>query len=140
MSMTVHCDIVSSEQQIYSGLIESLTATGTEGELGVQYGHAPLLTPLMPGPIKLVKQGGEEELVFLSGGYLEVQPHLITVLADSAVRAQDIDEAAAKQAKDAALQALLNQSGEFDYSKASSELAEAAAQLLTLEKLRKSIK
>ena len=140
MSMTVHCDIVSSEQQIYSGLIESLTATGAEGELGVQYGHAPLLTPLMPGPIKLVKQGGEEELVFLSGGYLEVQPHLITVLADSAVRAQDIDEAAAKQAKDAALQALLNQSGEFDYSKASSELAEAAAQLLTLEKLRKSVK
>ena len=140
MSMTVHCDIVSSEQQIYSGLIESLTATGAEGELGVQYGHAPLLTPLMPGPIKLVKQGGEEELVFLSGGYLEVQPHLITVLADSAVRAQDIDEAAAKQAKDAALQALLNQSGEFDYSKASSELAEAAAQLRTLEKLRKSVK
>ena len=140
MSMIVHCDIVSAEQQIYSGLIESLTATGAEGELGVQYGHAPLLTPLMSGPIKLVKQGGEEELVFLSGGYLEVQPHLITVLADSAVRAQDIDEAAAKQAKDAALQALLNQSGEFDYSKASSELAEAAAQLRTLEKLRKSVK
>lgn len=140
MSMTVHCDIVSAEKEIYSGLIESLTATGKEGELGIQYGHAPLLTPLKPGPVKLVKQGGEEELVFVSGGYLEVQPHLVTILADTAVRADDIDEAAAKQAEEAARQALVNQSGEFDYSKASSELAEAAAQLLTIEKLRKSVK
>jgi len=140
MSMTVHCDIVSAEKEIFSGLIESLTATGKEGELGIQYGHAPLLTPLKPGPVKLLKQGGEEELVFVSGGYLEVQPHLVTILADTAVRAQDIDEAAAKQAEDAAKQALTNQSGELDYSKASSELAEAAAQLLTLEKLRRSIK
>ena len=140
MSMTVHCDIVSAEKEIFSGLIESLTATGREGELGIQYGHAPLLTPLKPGPVKLLKQGGEEELVFVSGGYLEVQPHLVTILADTAVRAQDIDEAAAQQAEEAAKKALANQSGELDYSKASSELAEAAAQLLTIEKLRRSIK
>lgn len=140
MSMTVHCDIVSAEKKIFSGLIESLTATGKEGELGIQYGHAPLLTPLKPGPVKLLKQDGEEELVFVSGGYLEVQPHLLTILADTAVRAHDIDEAAARQAEEAAKKELANQSGEFDYSKASSELAEAAAQLLTIEKLRRSIK
>ena len=140
MSMTVHCNIVSAEKQIYSGQIDSLTATGSEGELGIQYGHAPLLTALKPGPVKLVVQGGEEELVFVSGGYLEVQPHLVTVLADTAIRAGDIDEAAAKQARELAEKALTNQSGELDYSKASSELAEAAAQLLTLDKLRRKIK
>jgi len=140
MSMTVHCNIVSAEQEIFSGLIESLTATGNEGELGIQYGHAPLLTPLKPGPVKIVKQDGEEELVFVSGGYLEVQPHLVTVLADTATRAHDIDEASAQQARDAAAKALTNQSGELNYSKASSELAEAAAQLLTLEKLRRQAK
>ena len=139
MPMTVHCDIVSAEKEIFSGLIESLTATGQEGELGIQYGHAPLLTALKPGPVKLLKQGGREELVFVSGGYLEVQPHLVTILADTAVRAQDIDEAAAQRAEDAAKKALANQSGELDYSKAAAELAEAAAQLLTIEKLRRSV-
>ena len=140
MSTTVHCNIVSAEKQIYSGQIDSLTATGSEGELGIQYGHAPLLTALKPGPVKLVVQDGEEELVFVSGGYLEVQPHLVTVLADTAIRAGDIDEAAAKQARELAEKALTNQSGELDYSKASSELAEAAAQLLTLDKLRRKVK
>ena len=139
MPMTVHCDIVSAEKEIFSGLIESLTATGQEGELGIQHGHAPLLTALKPGPVKLLKQGGREELVFVSGGYLEVQPHLVTILADTAVRAQDIDEAAAQRAEDAAKKALANQSGELDYSKAAAELAEAAAQLLTIEKLRRSV-
>ena len=140
MSTTVHCNIVSAEKQIYSGQIDSLTATGSEGELGIQYGHAPLLTALKPGPVKLVVQDGEEELVFVSGGYLEVQPHLVTMLADTAIRAGDIDEAAAKQARELAEKALTNQSGELDYSKASSELAEAAAQLLTLDKLRRKVK
>ncbi len=140
MAMTVHCNIVSTEKEIFSGLIESLTATGKEGELGIQYGHAPLLTPLKAGPLRLVKQGGDEELVFVSGGYLEVQPHLITVLADTAVRAHDIDEAAAAQAKEHAEKVMANQSGEFDYSKASAELAEAAAQLATLERLRRQVK
>lgn len=140
MPMSFHCNIVSAEQEIFSGLIEYLTATAVEGELGVQYGHAPLLTPLKPGPLRIVKQGGEEEFVFISGGYLEVQPHLVTVLADTAMRVHDIDEAAAQKARDTAARVLINHSGELDYSRASAELAEAAAQLLTLEKLRRQAK
>jgi F-type H+-transporting ATPase subunit epsilon len=140
MPMSFHCNIVSAEQEIFSGLLEYLTATAVEGELGVQYGHAPLLTPLKPGPLRIVKQGGEEEFVFISGGYLEVQPHLVTILADTAMRVRDIDEAAAQKARDEATRVLTNHSGELDYSKASSQLAEAAAQLLTLEKLRRQAK
>lgn len=140
MAITVHCDIVSNEEEIFSGLVESITATGTDGELGVQYGHAPLLTPLKPGPVKLLKQNGEEELVFVSGGYLEVQPHLVTILADTATRAADIDEAAVEEARKAAENLIENQSGEFDYSTAAAELAEVSAQLLTLQKLKKSVK
>ena len=136
----VQCDIVSAEREIFSGAVESLSATGQIGELGIQYGHAPLLTPLKPGPVRLVKEGGEEELVFVSGGYLEVQPHLVTILADTAVRADDIDEAAAEQSRRDAERAIANQSGEFDYTKAAAELAEASAQLLTLEKLRRKLK
>lgn len=139
MAITVHCDIVSSEEEIFSGLVESITATGASGELGVQYGHAPLLTPLKPGPVKLIKQGGEEELVFVSGGYLEVQPHLVTILADTATRAADIDEAAVEEARKAAANLIENQSGEFDYSTAAAELAEASAQLLTIQKLKKTL-
>ena len=140
MAIAVHCDIVSAEEEIFSGLIQSITATGSNGELGIQYGHAPLLTPLKPGPIRLLKQDGDEELVFVSGGYLEVQPHLITVLADTATRASDIDEAAVEEARKAAAQLIENQSGEFDYSTAAAELAEASAQLLTVQKLKKKLK
>jgi len=140
MAIPVHCDIVSSEEEVFSGLVESITATGTGGELGVQYGHAPLLTPLKPGPVKLIKQDGEEVLVFVSGGYLEVQPHLVTILADSATRAADIDEAAVDEARKAAESLIENQSGEFDYSTAAAELAEASAQLLTLRKLKQKLK
>ncbi len=140
MSMSVHCNIVSAEEEIFSGLVQSVVATGVEGELGIQYGHAPLLTPLKPGPVHILKQNGDEELVFVSGGFLEVQPHLITVLADTAIRAEDINEAAAEEARKSAAAQLANQAGEFEFSRASSELAEASAQLLTLEKLRKRMK
>ena len=140
MAIPVQCDIVSSEEAIFSGLVRSITATGAAGELGVQYGHAPLLTPLKPGPVKLVQENGEETLVFVSGGYLEVQPHLVSILADSAIRADDIDEAAAEEARRVAQSAIENQSGEFDYSTAAAELAEASAQLMTLQKLKKTIK
>lgn len=140
MAIAVHCDIVSNEEEIFSGLVESVTATGAAGELGVQYGHAPLLTPLKPGPVTLVTQGGEEVLIFVSGGYLEVQPHLVTVLADTATRAADIDEAAVEEARKAAENLIENQSGEFDYSTAAGELAAASAQLLTLQKLKKKLK
>ncbi len=137
MAMTFHCNIVSTEESLFSGLVEILVATGSQGQLGINFGHAPLLTDLEPGPVRIVKQNGEEEVFFLSGGYLEVQPHVATILADTAIRATDIDEAAALEAKKQALQAYQNLSGEFDYSRAATQLAEAAAQLRTIEELRR---
>lgn len=137
--MTVHCDIVSAEKAIFSGLIEQLVAHGSLGDLGVQYGHAPLLTDLKPGPVRIRKQGGDEEIYYVSGGYLEIQPSVVTILADVAVRADDVDEAAAESARQLAAQALANQSGELDYSKAAVQLAEAAAQLRTIQQLRKKL-
>ncbi|WP_203299208.1 F0F1 ATP synthase subunit epsilon [Marinobacter sediminum] len=140
MAMTVHCDVVSAEDKIFSGLVETLTATGTEGEMGIQYGHAPLLTALKPGAVRIVKQGGTEEVLYVSGGYLEVQPNLITLMADTALRAKDVDEAAALEAQREAEKALANKTGEFEYSRAAAELAEAAAQLRTIQKLRKTFR
>jgi F-type H+-transporting ATPase subunit epsilon len=136
MAMTIHCDIVSAEEEIFSGLIEMLVATGGEGELGVGYGHAPLLTGLLPGPVRIVTQDGNEEVYYVSGGFLEVQPGVVSILADTAIRAHDVDEAAAEEARKEAEHALANQSGDFDYGRASSQLAEAAAQLATLRKMR----
>jgi F-type H+-transporting ATPase subunit epsilon len=138
MAMTIHCDIVSAESEIFSGLVELMVATGSMGDLGVTYGHAPLLTGLEPGPIRLKKQGGEEEVFYVSGGYLEVQPNLITVLADTALRAGDMDEAAAENAKKEAAKKLLSQSSEIDYSQAAIQLAEASAQLRALQAIRRN--
>ena len=136
MSMTIHCDIVSAEEEIFSGLIEMMVATGDMGELGVTYGHAPLLTSLKPGPVRVVTQGGEEHVFYVSGGFLEVQPGVVSILADTAIRAHDVDEAAMEEARKEAEHALANQTGDFDYGRASSQLAEAAAQLATLRKMR----
>lgn len=136
MAMTIHCDIVSAEEEIFSGLIEMIVATGEMGELGVGYGHAPLLTSLVPGPVRIITQSGEEEIFYVSGGFLEVQPGVVSILADTALRAHDMDEAAAEEARKEAEQALENQSGEFDYGRAAARLAEAAAQLATLRKLK----
>lgn len=136
MSMTIHCDIVSAEEEIYSGLIEMLVATGDMGELGVTYGHAPLLTSLKPGPVRIVTQDGEEHVYYVSGGFLEVQPGVVSILADTALRALDVDEAAMEEARKEAEHALANQTGDFDYGRASAQLAEAAAQLATLRKMR----
>jgi len=136
MAMTIHCDIVSAEEEIFSGLVEMLVATGAEGELGVGYGHAPLLTSLVPGPVRIVTQDGSEEVYYVSGGFLEVQPGVVSILADAALRAHDVDEAAAEEARKEAEHALANQSGDFDYGRASAQLAEAAAQLATLRKMR----
>lgn len=140
MAMTTHCNIVSTEESLFSGLAELVVATGSLGELGIGYGHAPLLTELKPGPVRIVKQNGEEEVYYLSGGYLEVQPDVVTILADTALRVDDIDEAAALEARKQALHDLQNQSGEFDYSRAASQLVEAAAQLKTIEELRRKAK
>src|SRR5262245_30834848 len=131
MAMTIHCDIVSAEEEIFSGLVEMLVATGEMGELGVTYGHAPLLTSLVPGPVRIVTQDGQERIFYVSGGFLEVQPGVVTILADTAIRADDVDEAAAEEARKEAEHALANQTGDFDYGRASAQLAEAAAQLAT---------
>ncbi len=139
MAMTVHCDIVSAEQEIFSGLVEMVVVPGTEGPMGVIYGHAPLLTALEPGSIRVVRPGGDEEIYYVSGGYLEVQPYHVTVLADTALRADDMDEAAALEAQQQAQKALANQSGEIDYSRAAIQLAEAAAQLRTIQSIRKKL-
>jgi F-type H+-transporting ATPase subunit epsilon len=137
MAMTVHCDIVSAEREIFSGLVEMVIAAGSEGDVGIAYGHAPLLTALQPGPVRVIKQGGEEEVFYVSGGYLEIQPHLVSILADTALRADDMDEAAALEAKREAEQALNNQSGDFDYTRAATQLAEAAARLRTIQAMRR---
>lgn len=139
MATTVQCDIVSANESLFSGLVEMVVATGSLGELGINPGHAPLLSDLKPGPVRLVKQDGGEELYYLSGGYLEVQPNSISILADTAVRANDIDEAAAAEAVKAAEQQLANQQGEIEYSKAATMLAEATAQLRTVQNLRKKL-
>ena len=137
MPYTFHLDIVSAEEEIFSGTVDMLVANGELGELGISPGHAPLLTSLKPGPVKVTKHGGDEEFYYVSGGMLEVQPHVVTVLADTAVRADDVDEAAAIEALKAAEQALHDQSSEIEYSKAAAELAEAAAQLRTLQAIRR---
>ncbi|PCI77445.1 MAG: F0F1 ATP synthase subunit epsilon [SAR86 cluster bacterium] len=137
MAMTMHCDIVSAEKSIFSGLVEMVVAAGSLGDLGIAPGHAPLLTALIPGPVKLVLQGGEEEVFYVSGGFLEVQRGVVTLLSDTALRADDLDEAAALQAMEDAEKAIANQNAEFEYSIAAAQLAEAAAQLRALRKIRK---
>jgi len=137
-AMTVHLDVVSAEQSLFSGLVESIQVSGSEGELGVNAGHAPLLTALKPGMVRLVKQHGEEELIYIAGGTLEVQPNIVTVLADTAVRGEDLDEQAAEQAKRDAESQMANASAaQFDYQKAAMQLAEAIAQLRVIQQLRK---
>jgi F-type H+-transporting ATPase subunit epsilon len=137
MASTMHCDIVSAEKEIFSGRITMLVANASLGEIGILPGHAPLLTGILPGPVRLKFESGEEEVFFASGGYLEVQPTAITVLADTASRADDVDEAAALQARERAQRAMTEQSADFEYSVAAAQLAEASARLRTLEELKK---
>ena len=137
MAMTMHCDIVSAEKSIFSGLVEMVVATGSLGDLGIAPGHAPLLTGLIPGPVKLVMDGGEEQIFYVSGGFLEVQRGVVTLLTDTALRAGDVDEAAALQAVEDAERAMADQGAEFNYSTAAAQLAEAAAQLRALRQIKK---
>ena len=136
-NMTVHCDIVSAEGEIFSGLVEMVIANGSLGDLGIALGHAPLITELKPGPIRLIKLGGESEVFYISGGYLEVQPNMVKVLADTVQRAADLDEASAQEAVKAAEKALNEKGADFDYGSAAARLAEAAAQLRTVQQIRK---
>lgn len=139
MAMTVHCDIVSAEESLFSGLVEYVVAAGEEGDLGIWPHHAPLLTRLKPGPVRVKKQNGEEEIFYVSGGFLEVQQQLVTVLADTADRAENMDEAAAEQARERAREALEGKQSEMDYSRAAAQLAEAMAQLRTIQQLKKKM-
>lgn len=133
---TMHLDIVSAQSSLFSGSVEFIGATGSMGELGIYPGHTALLSPLKPGQINLILAGGREEFFYISGGMLEVQPETVTVLADIAVRAADLDEAAAESARERAENILQKQSAGLEYSKALAELAEAIAQLRAIKSLR----
>ncbi|MDD5248079.1 MAG: F0F1 ATP synthase subunit epsilon [Rhodocyclaceae bacterium] len=138
MALTVHVDVVSAEESIFSGLAEFVVLPGEVGELGIFPGHMPLMTRIKPGAVRLKLQGQErEELIFVAGGILEVQPGLVTVLADTAIRGHDLDEAKALDAKKKAEEAMGNRSSEMDYARAQAELAEAVAQLAAIQRLRK---
>jgi F-type H+-transporting ATPase subunit epsilon len=135
--MTIHVDIVSAEREIYSGLAELVVAPAEMGEVGIAARHAPFLTRLKAGEVRVKVNDQETHPFYVSGGVLEVQPHVVTILADTAVRAKDIDEAAALEAKRQAEEMLTDKSGRVDYAKAQAQLLEAMAQLRTIEKLRK---
>ncbi|WP_262964670.1 F0F1 ATP synthase subunit epsilon [Methylobacter psychrophilus] len=137
MTMTVHVDIVSAEKEIFSGLAEMIFAPGELGELGISPRHAPLITKLNPGEVRVKVSENESYAFYISGGILEVQPHLVTILADTAIRAKDIDEALALDSKAKAEDALADKSGKIDYATAQAELAQAVMQLRTLDRLRK---
>ncbi|MEE4304460.1 MAG: F0F1 ATP synthase subunit epsilon [Wenzhouxiangella sp.] len=140
MASTIHCDIVSAEAEIFSGEAAMVVVTGEEGELGIAPRHAPLLTRLKPGQVRVMLPEGGEEFYYISGGMLEVQPHVVTVLSDTAARASDLDEAAAVKAKEEAEKALADRSADMEVAQAQAQLAEAMAQLAALERLRKSLK
>ena len=140
MAITTHLDIVSAEREIFSGLAEMVVVTGLLGEIGISPGHAPLLTILKPGEIRVTKQGGEEEIYYVSGGILEVLPACVTVLADTVERADSLDEAAALAAKARAEEAIANKDAEMDYTIAAAELARAIAQIRAIHKARKHMK
>lgn len=140
MAMTFHLDIVSAEEGIFSGLAERVFASGSLGELEVAPGHAPLLTSLLPGPVRIRKQGGSEQIIYVTGGILEVQPHVSTLLADTVVRAKDFNEAEALKAAREAEEALKDKQASIDYARARAELMRAAGMLRAIEKIKKHIK
>ena len=140
MAMTIHLDVVSAEESIFSGLAEFVAAPAAMGEVGIYPHHAPMITKIKPGAVRVkVPNEAEETLIFVSGGLLEVQPGVITVLADTAIRGHDLDEASALEAKRLAEEAMRDKSSELDYAKAQAELAEAVAQLRAIQKLRKGV-
>ena len=137
MAATIQVEIVSAEQEIWSGAGTMVFAPGEIGELGIAPGHTPLITKLNPGDVRVIREDGEEEFIFVSGGVLEVQPHVVTVLSDTAVRGHDLDEASALEAKRQAEEKLAEAAAEIDYAQAQAELASAIAQIRSIEKLRK---
>jgi F-type H+-transporting ATPase subunit epsilon len=138
--MTIHIDIVSAEAEIFSGTATMVFAPAEMGEVGIAPRHTALLTRLKPGEVRVQTEGQEEQFFYVSGGILEVQPHLVTVLADTALRARDLDEAEALKVKERAEKALADRTSEFDYAKAQAELAEASAQLQSIRRIRERSK
>lgn len=138
MAMTVHVDVVSAEASIFSGLAEVVVVPGEMGELGIYPRHTALMTRIKPGSVRIkLPDQAEEVLIYVSGGMLEVQPSVVTILADTAIRGGDLDEARAMEAKQAAEEAIRNRASDIDYAQAQSELAEAIAQLRAIQQLRK---
>lgn len=139
MANTVHIDVVSAEASIFAGEAEFVVVPASAGEVGIFPHHAPMVTTIKPGALRIkLTDTAEETLIFISGGLLEVQPGLITVLADTAVRGHDLDEAKAIAAKEAAIEAMQNRTSDMDYAKAQAELSEALAQIQAIERLRKT--
>jgi F-type H+-transporting ATPase subunit epsilon len=137
MAQTIHVDVVSAEEQIFSGEAEFVALPGEAGELGIYPRHTPLITRIRPGAVRIKVPGqSEDEFVFVAGGILEVQPHTVTVLADTAIRGSDLDEAKAMEAKKLAEEALSNKDTKIDFAKAQAEMAVAVAQLAAIQKLR----
>jgi F-type H+-transporting ATPase subunit epsilon len=137
---TIRCDIVSAEAEIFHGEASMVIATGEQGQLGIAPRHAPLITRLKPGHVEVIQDNGERQTFYVSGGILEVQPQVVTVLADTAARADDLDEAAAVAAKEEAERALADRTDEMEVAEAQAKLAEALAQLQALERMRRNLK
>jgi|TARA_B110000881_G_scaffold23162_1_gene16807 F-type H+-transporting ATPase subunit epsilon len=136
----MHLDIVSAEEKIFSGNVKNIIAAAMMGEVGIYPKHTPMITPLKPGEVKIITEEDEEQLFFISGGILEVQPNTVTVLADTAIRGEDLDEAKAIESKKRAEEALSDKSDKIDVAKALADLAQASAQIKMIESLRKSRK
>ncbi|RLA07448.1 MAG: F0F1 ATP synthase subunit epsilon [Gammaproteobacteria bacterium] len=137
MSMSFHLDIVSASDSIFSGLATMVFAPAVDGEIGIMPRHAPLLTTLKPGMVRIQADNKEEKNIFVSGGILEIQPNIVTILSDTAIRAQDLDEAAAMRAKEQAQSAIDNKQSDFEYAKAKTELIQAIAQIESIRKIKK---
>jgi F-type H+-transporting ATPase subunit epsilon len=140
LTTTIRCDIVSAESEIFHGNATMVVATGEMGELGIAPRHAPLITRLKPGQVRVIAENGEEQFFYVSGGILEVQPQVVTILADTAIRAKDLDEAAAVRAKERAEHLLANRGDAIEIAQAQAELAQAIAQIQAIERLRKMTK
>ncbi len=139
MAKSYHLVVVSAEQQMFAGNVQHIQVSGSEGELGIFHGHAPLLTAIKPGMVRIVKENNSEEFIYLSGGILEVQPTNVTVMADTAIRGEDLDEARALEAKRKAEDHMSKSHGDVDYAQASAELAKAIAKLRVIELTRKAM-
>ena len=137
--MSIHVDVVSAEQEIFSGLAEVVIVPAQMGEVGIFPRHAPMITRIKPGSVRIkIPEQTEDELIYVSGGMLEVQPSIVTILADTAIRGADLDEAKALEAKVRAEEAMKDKSSKIDYAKAQAELAESLAQIAAIEKIRKN--